>query len=393
MGGVLSFRLTDQQQAIVDHDYGPALVFAVAGAGKTTAAVHRVERLVRERLFAPEKILATSFSRATVEDLRRALDRWPSCTRVSARTLHGVGFGLIRRATQRGYLHNVRLNTDEDPETLLRHLLYRTVALARQRRVDYAEELENLDPDDFLSYLGRCKGNLEYADLAVSALPPLGLRIARQAEGPPGLEWYLDLYRLFEEVRMEGGHITFDDMLMLGWELLVRYPDLLGEAQGLYECVLVDEFQDVNLAQSEILDLITARHRNYMAIGDDDQTIYEWRGADSQFILDFEQRYRATKYLITDNFRCPASQVVLANEVIRHNRRREPKRLQLTRGFDGQAFVHVHPDRYEMGRALVAEIQAALAEGFRPDDITVLVRIYAQTPPVEQGLIEARIPL
>lgn len=100
----MSFTLTDQQQAVVDHPLGPALVFAVAGAGKTTAMVHRIERLVREGVFAPERILATSFGTANVDDLTRALRAWPHCRTVDIRTLHSLGYDLVRRAIERGYL-------------------------------------------------------------------------------------------------------------------------------------------------------------------------------------------------------------------------------------------------------------------------------------------------
>src|SRR5919107_3929289 len=97
-------RLTDQQQAIVAHDHGPALVFAVAGAGKTTAVVHRIERLVREEICAPGRILATSFNKQATDELKAALSYWPHCARVQTKTLHAIGFGIINRAQRTGLL-------------------------------------------------------------------------------------------------------------------------------------------------------------------------------------------------------------------------------------------------------------------------------------------------
>lgn len=383
--------LTEQQQAIVNHSTGPALVFAVAGAGKTTAMVHRIERLVRERVFEPRSILATSFGKATVQDIRTALKHWPACADVRATTLHAIGNSVLRKAQQRGYVHDLQLDMD-DREGLPRIIFYRALSLARKRKVPYQRELESIDQDDFLSYVDVCKGNLRYADLQRAELPAHTLSIASQAAAPKGFEWYLDLYQLYEEIRLHHGWITFDDMLMTGWELLVKHPDVVQEIQGLYRAVLVDEFQDVNLAQSEILDLVTAPHRNYMAIGDDDQTIYEWRGANPQFILSFAQRYSATRYLINDNFRCKAAHIALANNVIQHNRLRQPKQLSLTQGFDGGAFVHVEEDGEQQGRNIVVEIKAALNGGIKPKDIAVLVRVYAQTPYIEQFLIAEHIP-
>lgn len=270
----MSLRLTDEQQAIVAHNEGPALVFAVAGAGKTTALVHRLERLVRERVFEPRKILATSFSRLAVDDLKRALSRWPHTQGIQVSTLHALGYRIVRKAASEGLLKLSEAREEGSEQALLQ----RTLRRARELRLPWVPELENLEAEDFLSYVGACKGNLQYADLEGAGLPPAALRVASQAQAPKELEWYLELYKLMEQVRREEGLLTFDDMLMTGWEVLVRYPGILQTVQKAFQAVLVDEFQDVNLAQSEMLDLITQPHRNYMAVGDDDQTIYEWRG-------------------------------------------------------------------------------------------------------------------
>lgn len=389
-----STPLTAAQKAVVSHDEGPALVFAVAGAGKTTAMVYRIERLVREGVFPASQILATSFGKGNERDLRRKLDVWPHCRPVNVRTLHALGRSIIVAAQKAGHWPQLRLNykgdaSDESDQRLL------TIAIheARRRQEPFAPELETIDRHDFLSYVAACKGNLLYADLEKADLPAQALRLAGEAEAPnAALDWYLDLYRLYEAVRLQRGIITFSDMLLTGWETLLRFPDVRETVQNRYQCVLVDEFQDINLAQSEILHQITAPHRNYMAIGDDDQTIYEWRGANPHFILDFADRYNARQYIIDDNFRCPAGPLLLANRVIAHNRQRAPKRLQLTRGFEGETKVVVHGDAAAMAHAIVDKIRSLQADGFRWQDIAVLVRLNAQTPYIEQGLISAEIP-
>ena len=385
-----SVALTDQQQAIVAHDGSPALVFAVAGAGKTTALVYRIERLVREGVFAPGRILATSFGRATVDAIRGRLAQWPACASVTVSTLHRIGNQAVRRAADRRLI--TLSPTHPRVDGLERALLTQARSLAYRRQAPYAAELDGLDDEDFLAYVSRCKGNLAYADLEAAQLPPAALRLATQAAPPDGLPWYLDLYRLMEETRRRDGLYTFDDMLMTGWEVMVKSPDLLQSIRGHYDCVMVDEFQDINLAQSEILDLLTAPHRNYMAIGDDDQTVYEWRGANPRFILDFPRRYRAKTYYMTDCFRCQAAQVVLANRVIEHNRVRQPKRLSLTQGFGGLTRVHKAATEEAMARALVHQIRTDLADGVPPDEVAILVRLYAQTPYIEQSLIETGTP-
>lgn len=386
--------LTAPQQAVVAHNEGPALVFAVAGAGKTTAMVHRIERLVREGFFLASQILATSFGKGNERDLRYKLDRWPHCRAVNVLTLHALGRSIIVTAQRAGHWPQLRLNHGGDgSHDLDQRLLTIAIHQARQRQEPYVPELETIDRHDFLSYVAACKGNLLYANLEQMNLPPQALGVAGEAEAPnAALDWYLDLYRLFEAVRLQRGVVTFADMLLTGWETLLRFSDLREAVQARYQCVLVDEFQDINLAQSEMLHQITAPHRNYMAIGDDDQTIYEWRGANPHFILDFCDRYDARQYVIDDNFRCPAAPLILANRVIAHNQKRARKRLQLTRGFDGETKVAIHRDGADMARAIVDKIRSLRADGFQWQDIAVLVRLNAQTPYIEQGLIAADIP-
>ena len=382
--------LTEEQQAIVAHDQGPALVFAVAGAGKTTAMTHRIERLVRENIFPANAILATSFSKASVKDIKTALSRWPHCGPVQVQTLHAVGWGILRLAQRRGLGREMALGEGEDSSDS--RLLGMTLGQAWREKVSYAAELDTLDRADFLNYVGVMKANLWYPDVKALDLPPNALAMTAQAPAPPGFGWYPALYGLYEKIRVSEQILTFDDMLLSAWECLHQYPEVLADARRRFACVLVDEFQDVNKVQSEILDLLTFPHRNYMAIGDDDQTIYEWRGADPGFILSFASRYGASKYLIRDNFRSHAAPLALANEVIAKNRRREPKRLSLTRGFGGHLEVHEETSPESQGQNLARLVKSALEKGRKSSEIAVLVRLYAQTPPLEQGLLEANIP-
>lgn len=388
-----SFPLTPQQQAVVAHNHGPALVFAVAGAGKTTAMVHRIERLVRENIFPAQQILATSFGKKNELDLADTLAQWPHCHAVQTRTLHALGRSILLEAQKQGYLPHLSLNNNRIQEQTAQQLLGKTMALAWQQKVPYARELDSLDREDFLTYVGLCKGNLLFADLEHSELPSAVGAKAKQAPAPDApLDWYLDLYRVYERVRLQEGVITFDDMLLSGWMALVMYSDVLTAMQQQYQCILVDEFQDINLAQSEILDLLAQSHRNYMAIGDDDQTIYEWRGANPRFILDFNRRYQAQTYHISDNFRCPAAPIVLANQVIQHNRNRKPKQLHLTKGFAGQTTVQTSRDMAQMGEQIVAEILRRYQAGTPYREMAVLVRLNAQTPPIEQAFVTHKIP-
>lgn len=393
-----ALNLTRQQQNVVSHETGAALVYAVAGAGKTTAMVHRIERLVRLQKAEPSQILATSFARANVADLKKALKTWPHCRHVDVRTLHSLGRQIIVTAQRMGHAGKWQLDdrSDDDPTHLI---LNRALSLARQENVEYRRELDGLDRQDFLDYVGSCKGNMLYADLAKAGLGKAaqdenGRLLAQQATPPEAenLAWYLDLYQLYEQVRQQLGLITFDDMVLTGWELLVTHDDVLVAMQKQYTQVLVDEYQDINLAQAELLHQLCAQHSNYMAIGDDDQTVYEWRGADPSFILNFASRYRAKTYEMTENFRCPAAPLTLANEVIRHNKRRKAKRLQLTQGFGGTTQHIEVPTITSMSAAIITQLERLQKAGASWDETAVLVRLNAQTPPLEQALITAGIP-
>lgn len=384
--------LTPQQQAIVAHDTGPALVYAVAGAGKTTAMVQRIARLVQARVFAPERILATSFNRDANEQILAALTHYRGCDNVQVRTLHALGYGIVRTAQARGYLPHLRPDSLNNVHTAERRLLHATVDAAHAARVVYAPQLAALDRADFLAFVRRQKAMLCFPDPRALGLSRRARRTVQSVQAPPQCAWYADLYARFEQERHDRGLLTFDDMLTTGWLLLARHADLLATVQGRYDCVMVDEFQDVNRAQAELLDLITAPHRNYMAIGDDDQTIYQWRGANPAFIRGFRTRYRARVYFMTDNFRSRAVHLALANQVIRHDRRRQAKYLQTTCGFGGSVTHERFPDEEAMAAAIARALHRHHGAGSNWHEMAVLVRVYHQTRPIEAALADAGIP-
>lgn len=380
-------NLTPEQEAIVAHTDGPALVFAVAGAGKTTSMVHRIRALV-EQGARPKRILASSFSRSTVGDLEQGLAGL-GVAGVQCRTLHSLGRSFIAEAERRGHRPRQLSNGEVDPASMARILAAKSrTQLAMERSIDTsALGIAQSDVEDQIS---AWKTRLAYARLDDENLPDAALEHATQAQHEN--EDFLTLYRYAERLRKERGWITFDDMLREGWEVLMRYDDVRAEAQGQFDYILVDEFQDVSPVQALLLDVVTEPHRNYMAIGDDDQCIYEWRGADPSFILDFAERYDADEYVISDNFRSTGQQTSLANAVITQNEQRHAKRIHPTRTFDGDTHLRTSRGRVAQARDLVASVQAQLRDGRTLQDLVILVRQYAQTPFIEQALIREQIP-
>lgn len=381
-------RLTPNQQRIVQHNEGPALVFAVAGAGKTTAMVHRIRHLVEERGVRPDRILASSFSKATVSDLADGL-RALGVRGVDCCTLHALGRRCIQQAEAHKHLPSRLDQQSVNPSRAARYLAERALQrLAQEREVDRADL--GILPTDLADQIGAWKRQLCYADLSAAHLPERAQEHASQAEHEN--DDYLTLYRYAEEERDNEGWVTFDDMLREGWEALMRFSAVRNAAQSAYNYVLVDEFQDVSRVQYRMLDVLTAPHRNYMAIGDDDQCIYTWRGANPSYILGFADAYDAAEYVLHDNFRSPVQQTALANRVIVHNRERHAKRIQCTKGYGGTTQCIEAEDASDEAARIATAIQSHLRAGGAPTDIVILVRQYAQTPFIEQALLQADVP-
>lgn len=373
---------TPEQQRIVTHGDGHALVFAVAGSGKTTTLVGRVRHLVTQRGVRPTRILTTTFTREAGRSLREKLAQHPECAGVETLTLHALATRIVDRARTMG-LTDLVIGEEHFSQRLFSEARKQLLAELAEGEREVASRLRQMAFKDFDTYLGIQKGNLRLPYVPHD-LPPEAAALVSPPEGGPDL--YARVYGRHDELRRREAKLDFDDLIVAAWALLSRFPALRQDICAQWDYVSVDEFQDVNLAQSEMMHLVAADCRSYMAIGDDDQTIYQWRGAHPRFILGFTQRYGAHEYTLPANFRCPLGVIALSDRVIARNRVRAPKRLRATREGSG---VHVHPPR--AGEAAHVALQA-LREGREPDDIVILLRTYAQSAEIEQVLLEERVP-
>ena len=378
-------QLTDEQLNIVQHHQGAAIVYAVAGAGKSTTMAHRVQHLVQVHGVPASRILVCSFSKATVNDIEHKLEKL-SVPSVSCYTFNALGRKIVQKTIQQGYW----------PAFNEEHIEHRNSQLAMRALVElgkqYGKNFSQLDinQEDLQNYISVCKGNLRYANILTAKLPVHTLAYAEQAEHKNA--HYLKAYQLYEQIRQQNNWLTFDDQLLLAWEALERFEAIRAWAKNSFDYLLIDEFQDVNKVQVQIADILSEDHRNYMAIGDDDQCIYEWRGADVSYILNFKRRYQAKEFIISDNFRCPAEATLLAGKVIAQNSQRQLKDLVSQRGFGGQ--VNLKGFHHDGGIAhyIVEHYKTLLQQGVSAKDCIVLVRSYSQTAVIEARLIDEALP-
>lgn len=374
----MTMQPTLEQQRIIHHTEGHALVFAVAGSGKTTTMIERILHMVRNAGVRPNRILACTYSREASTTISQRLQQYPEAKGVTSLTLHALAYRVVQEAQRMG-LTDLKLGEEHFSRKLFNEARNDLIAADDSKRGD----LFNIKFDDFATYLSVQKGNLR-----LTYIPDDLPAEARVLISPPdrGIDHYADLYVRHDELRRKQRSIDYDDSLVEAWLLMSRFPELQQKIAGQWDYVHVDEFQDVNLAQSEMLNLIAKDCRSYTAIGDDDQTIYQWRGANPRYILDFAERYSATKFPLTTNFRCPMGVIALADQVIERNTVREPKHLQASRLGHG---VHLHEHR--TGEAAYITLDK-LAEGVHPHDIAILIRTYAQTGEIEQVFLEKGVP-
>lgn len=374
-------RPTREQQQVIDHPDGHALVFAVAGSGKTATMIQRILHLIRERQVRANRILACTFSREAARVIERRLAQHPETKGVSVLTLHALAFRVIQEAVRMGF---TEVRTGESGFSR------KIFEAARRQLVDENPEDKNayfnIRFDDFQTYISIQKGNLALPYVPEDT-PGWGADLISTPDD--GVDLYSKLFQRHDELRRAENVIDYDDTIVEATLLLMRFPALLEVMQGKFDYVHVDEFQDVCHAQNEMLHLIAHRCRSFVAIGDDDQTVYQWRGANPKFILGFAERYGAQEFRLSTNFRCPMGVISLSEQVISKNEIRASKRMKASRGGNGVSLHTENPER--PGTAAYVAIEA-VKQGRSPRDVVILVRTYAQTGEIERVFIEEEIP-
>ncbi|MDV2495276.1 MAG: ATP-dependent DNA helicase [bacterium] len=379
--------LYDAQRRAVTHGEGPLLIIAGAGTGKTRVITHRIAHLIATKRARPEEILALTFTEKAAAEMEERVDvLLPyGFTNVLILTFHAFGDRLLReRSLELGLPPDVRLLSQAEQVIFLRERLFRLP-------LDYYRPLG--DPTRYLQALvtlfSRCRDEdvspaeyLAYAEglQSQSAAHPedeaLGEEARREAE-------LARAYKAYGELKDEAGCIDFGDQVSLPLELLRTHPAALRDCQARFRYILVDEFQDTNYAQFELVKLLAAAHRNVTVVGDDDQSIYKFRGAAISNILGFMDHYpEATTVVLADNYRSVQPVLDGAYRLIRHN---DPDRLEVRQGVDkhivarrggGADIRHHHFDTISSEGDFVARtIEEAVEAGERRwRDFAILVR-------------------
>ena len=365
--------LNPAQREAAECTHGPLLVLAGAGSGKTRVLTYRIAHMIADEGVRPWQILAITFTNKAAKEMRERLDALlPGGTRgMWVCTFHAMCVRILRDdADKLGYTSNFTIYDDDDSKRLVKQIM---------------GDL-NIEPKQFP--LNGIRSRISSAKNAL-VLPD---EFEGLANTPP-LQATARVYRELQSRLERANAMDFDDLLINAHKLLRDHPDVLAKYQQRFVQISVDEYQDTNHVQYEITNMLAASQRNLMVVGDDDQSIYSWRGADIQNILDFEKDYPDAKVVkLEENYRSTGHILNAANAVVANNSRRKEKRLFTSRG-DGE-LVQAYPasDERDEGRWIGAQIEKIHSAGTSYDDMAVFYRTNAQSRILEDMLLRAGVP-
>ena len=402
-------NLNAQQRRAVTHGDGPLLVVAGAGTGKTQVVTRRIAWLIATKRAKPSEILALTFTDKAAEEMQLRVDQLVpyGYTDTLVATFHAFGDRIVRE-------HALELGLPSEPRVLTRA---ETVIFLRERlfRLELDAYRPLGDPTRFLAALAALFSRLKDEDIgpeeyrAHAAALTTAAEAAGAAPGAAALREearrHAELaaaYGRYQELLGESGAIDFGDQVRLALTLLREHPDARRNLQARFRYVLVDEFQDVNRAQAELVAIIAEPHRNVTVVGDDDQSIYRFRGAATGAIVDFQAHFRNARMIVMRrNYRSRAPILDTSYRLIRFN---DPDRLEVQRGIDKRLIAHrrggsalpVREAAFATGTDeadwVAGEIQRRTHAGARPRDHAVLVRANADADPILRSLNVAGIP-
>ncbi|MGI6217713.1 MAG: ATP-dependent helicase [Coriobacteriales bacterium] len=365
--------LNDEQREAVETVEGPLLVLAGAGSGKTRVLTYRIAHMVADLGISPHSILAITFTNKAAAEMRsRIRDLLGPSRGMWVLTFHSLCVRMLRADADRvGYGTNFTIYDDDDSKRLVKEIC-----------TELDINTKAFSVQSIRSRISNAKNELVTAS-----------DFAARASGSPVEQVASKVYTRLEERLRAANAMDFDDLLLYGYKLLKDNPDVLRSYQDRFEYISVDEYQDTNHAQYEITKLLASLNRNIMVVGDDDQSIYSWRGADIRNILEFEKDYKdAHTVKLEENYRSTGTILEAANAVIANNRSRKPKRLFTRSGPGDKIDMYLATDERDEGRWIASEIEKRVAAGADYSDIAVFYRTNAQSRTLEDMFLRAGVP-
>lgn len=361
--------LNEAQFEAVSHGIIPALVLAGPGSGKTTVITWRIKYLIEESKVSPQSILVVTFTKAAALEMKERFLKM-SVTRGSAvtfGTFHSIFFRILKFAYNYNPEHII---SEQEKTELIKQILKETA----QELCDDKEIIPGI-----ISEISLVKGNMIDINNYYSAVCPEST--------------FREVYSRYESTMRRANKIDFDDMLILCYELLTARSDILHIWQERYKYILVDEYQDINVLQYKVLKLLAPDGRGLFAVGDDDQSIYRFRGARPEIMLGFERDFPGAKtYRLNVNYRSTENIVNISSRLIRYNKKRFSKDLKAFRGTGDAILYNEFPDINKENSFIVKTIKQLLNKGYSEDDISVLYRTNTGSSMIIKNFIDNGIP-
>ena len=359
----------EAQTQAIQHTDGPCLVLAGPGSGKTLTIVNRVKYLIEKQKVRPEEILVVTFTRFAAAEMksRLCLVMGKRDLPVTVGTFHGIYYGILKWA--------YRMNQE--------NILSETEKYQILRGVINKERMEIFDEEDFIQDIAAEIGKVKNNRI------PLEEFVSEKCSA----DAFRNIYRNYEQHRKELKKIDFDDMLVLCYELFRSRPDVLAQWQKKFRYVLIDEFQDINRIQYDVIRMLAQPENNLFVVGDDDQAIYGFRGADSELMLGFGKDFPDAKQILLGmNYRSTANIVQNSLKLIENNVERYSKKLEANR--EGGSCLHIQEvkDPVEEAEYVLEEIQKCKENGIKEEEIVILFRVHTDARAVVEAMVERKIP-
>ncbi|MDQ6919167.1 MAG: UvrD-helicase domain-containing protein [Candidatus Dormibacteraeota bacterium] len=364
--------LNPPQRQAVTHEKGPLLIFAGAGSGKTRVLTMRIANLIQAGVAEPERILALTFTNKAAREMRSrlTLELGAAQPGMWIGTFHAIATRMLRpHAELLGYRSGFVIFDEDDSRSILKQAL-----------ADLELDLRKNPLPPLLEAISKAKSELlRPADIDGKAVKDRIVRV---------------VYERYQELSLESNGMDFDDLILNLVHLLRQNPGVLEQWRDRFDQVLVDEYQDTNRAQYELLIQLAGGHRNLTVVGDDDQSIYAFRGADVRNILGFQRDFPEAKVVkLEQNYRSTQAILDTAHAVIKRNPERTEKRLWTDEGQGRKPVVLLAPDDGQEARFVAAEIAALVEnESHGHGDFAILYRTNAQSRAFERALLAQRIP-